>query len=324
MRLSSSSFLVVLSLTAFGVFQACSDDSGDGDSGAGGSSAGASGSPAVGGGGTSQGGVAGTPVAGSGTSAGLGGTGGAVAGGTGGGGKAGGAGAGGAIAGASTGGATGGGGANTAGSAGTSGGPAGGTAGAPTGGSGGGAHAMMNFFVTSDTRDKANFGSLENADMRCQMLAAAVGAGDKTWKAYLSTESPMVNAKDRIGPGPYYNSKGAMLAASKDELHTLEGDPDLFIDEKGNEIDGQWNSAGDMNQHDIVTGTKSDGTVWVGNTCTNWTATTGNSGVGHSDGMGPNMKAEGNFVLWTGSHTGQCGDTKPGGGAGKIYCFVGP
>lgn len=333
-----SSLLAVLSITAAGVFQACSSDSNDDQSGGGASGAGASGSPAMGGGGASAGsaqaGTAGTAPAGSG-GGGTGGT--AVTGGSGG--TAGAPGTGGTAAGAPTGGSSGG--ESTAGTGGTSGGAGGatggaggvtggeggtmgGSAGAPTGGSGGGAHPMMNFFVTSDTAKTADFGGLEKADMRCQTLAEAVGAGNKTWRAYLSTENPVVHARDRIGEGPYYNSKGMMLAATKEELHTRKGDADLFLDEKGNKIDGQWNSAGNDNQHDIVTGTKSDGTVWAGNTCMDWTATTGMSGVGHSDGMGPGMDTGGNFGLWTGSHTGQCGNTQPGGGAGKIYCFVGP
>jgi hypothetical protein len=203
---------------------------------------------------------------------------------------------------------------------------AGGTAGAggaATGGSGGGA-SKMNFFVTSDTAKTGNLGGLAKADERCQNLAKAVGAGDRTWKAYLSAESPMTNARERIGEGPYYNAKGALLAMTKEELHTRKGDADLFIDEKGNKINGQWAGSPTPNEHDILTGTNPDGTVATGKTCMSWTATTGNSQVGHSDGMGPMMKTESPFFYWNGSHTGQCGNTEPGGGAGRIYCFVGP
>ena len=183
---------------------------------------------------------------------------------------------------------------------------------------------MMNFFVTSDTKPNGNLGGLTGADARCQTLAAAVGHGSKTWRAYLSVSSPATNARDRIGPGPYYNSKGDQLAADKDALHARSGDAALFLDEKGNRINGQWASSPTPNQHDILTGTQKDGTLSASLTCGDWTATTGMSQVGHSDGLGPNMAATGNYIIWNSSHTGQCGDTAPGGGAGKIYCFVGP
>jgi hypothetical protein len=243
-----------------------------------------------------------------------------------------------ATAGAANGGASGGsagspaggaGGAATAG-AGGAGGSSAGAGGAATAGAGGGsgggsaAHAMMNFFVTSDTKANGNLGGLTGADARCQTLAAAVGHGSKTWRAYLSVSTPATNARDRIGPGPYFNSKGEQLAADKTALHARSGDAALFLDEKGNRINGQWASSPTPNQHDILTGTQKDGTISANQTCGDWAATTGMSAVGHSDGLGPNMAATGNFVNWTGSHTGQCSDTAPGGGAGKIYCFVGP
>jgi len=245
-----------------------------------------------------------------------------------------------ATAGAANGGASGGGaggtaagsggaGGNSPGGAGGAGGATAGASGASTAGAagsagGGSAHAMMNFFVTSDSKPNANLGGLTGADARCQTLAAAVGHGSKTWRAYLSVSTPATNARDRIGPGPYYNSKGEQLAADKNALHTRSGDAALFLDEKGNRINGQWASSPTPNQHDILTGTQKDGTIAAGQTCGDWTATTGMSQVGHSDGLGPNMAATGNFVNWTGSHTGQCGDTAPGGGAGKIYCFIAP
>ncbi|MEI9952823.1 MAG: hypothetical protein WDO74_28585 [Pseudomonadota bacterium] len=237
---------------------------------------------------------------------------------------------GGASGGGAGGSAAGAGGASTAGAGGAAGGSTAGAGGASTAGAGGGAggggsaHAMMNFFVTSDTKSNGNLGGLSGADARCQTLAAAVGQGNKTWRAYLSIGTPATNARDRIGPGPYYNSKGEQLAADKDALHARSGDAALFLDEKGNRINGQWANSPTPNQHDILTGTQKDGTIAASQTCGDWTATTGMSQVGHSDGLGPNMAATSNFVNWTGSHTGQCGDTAPGGGAGKIYCFVGP
>lgn len=345
----ANSLIALLSITAFGVVQACSsDDDGDGagGSGAGGgpSAGGTGGNPAASGAGGARAGagasMAGASMAGGGATAGKGGGGNAGApAGNGGAANAGSsaAGTGPVTAGAPSGGAASGasGGPSASGAAGANGGVAGvggatggaagsvGTAGAG-GGTGGGAHAMMNFFVTSDTAKTGNLGGLAKADERCQSLAKAVGHGDKTWKAYLSVENPMTNARDRIGPGPYYNSKGALLAADKDALHMQTGDADLFIDEKGNKIDGQWNSAMGNNQHDILTGTKADGSLDAGRTCSDWTATTGESTVGHSDGMGPGMNTEGKYSWWSGSHQGSCSDTQPGGGAGKIYCFVGP
>jgi hypothetical protein len=215
-----------------------------------------------------------------------------------------------------------------AGSAGTTGnaGRGGTTGSAGTTGSGGGtanANAMMNFFVSSDTSTTANLSGLTGADARCQRLAAAVGHGSKTWRAYLSAASPATNARDRIGPGPYYNSQGMMLAADKDALHARSGDPTLFIDEHGNRINGQWAGSPTPNQHDILTGSTAAGMIMTGNTCGDWTATTGSSQVGHSDGLGPSMNSAPPYNQWAGAHTGMCGDTSPGGGAGRIYCFVG-
>jgi hypothetical protein len=211
-----------------------------------------------------------------------------------------------------------------AGGEGKGGGTSAGSGGANAGGPSGGANAMMNFFVTSDTSKTANLGGLAKADERCQALAAAVGAGSKTWRAYLSTEEPPLNARDRIGDGPYYNSKGVEIAASKDALHQRTGDAELFLDEKGARINGQWKGSPTPNEHDILTGTLEDGTVSKGNTCGDWSSTSGNSQVGHSDGLGPNMNSDEPYSIWNGSHTGQCGDTQPGGGSGRIYCFVGP
>jgi len=181
----------------------------------------------------------------------------------------------------------------------------------------------MNFFVSSDTSTTANLGGLTGADARCQTLAAAVGHGSKTWRAYLSVANPATNARDRISNGPYYNSDGMMLAADKDALHARSGDPALFIDEQRNRINGQWSGSPTPIQHDILTGSNAAGMLLTANTCGDWTATTGNSQVGHSDGLGPSMNPGPPYNQWAGSHTGQCGNTSPGGGAGRIYCFVG-
>lgn len=206
-------------------------------------------------------------------------------------------------------------------------GQAGATGGAGRGGSGGATTAspMMNFFVTSDTSANGNLGGLAGADARCQTLAAAVGHGAKTWRAYLCAASPATNARDRIGPGPYYNSAGMMLAADKDALHARSGDAALFIDERGARINGQWSGSPSPNQHDILTGCTATGMLMAGNTCMDWTSSaSGSSQVGHSDGLGPSMNSAAPYNQWAGSHTGQCNNTQPGGGAGKIYCFVGP
>jgi hypothetical protein len=208
------------------------------------------------------------------------------------------------------------------GQAGTTG--AAGRGGASGGGGASTASPMMNFFVTSDTKPTGNLGGLAAADARCQSLAAAVGQGAKTWRAYLCVANPATNARDRIGPGPYYNSAGMQLAADKDALHARSGSAELFIDEKGARINGQWASSPTPNQHDILTGCNAMGMLVAANTCGDWTATTGMSQVGHSDGLGPSMNSADPYNLWAGSHEGFCDNTATRGGAGKTYCFVGP
>lgn len=231
------------------------------------------------------------------------------------------AGSGGATAGSASGGAAG---------ASASGGSAGASAGASSGGSGGGAKTMS-FFVSSQTSKTGNLGGLKAADMRCQTLAAAVGLGDKTWHAYLSADADPdsagmpVNARDRIGKGPWYNQKGVLLAADLDSLHMRKGDAEVFIDEKGGKINGQWSGSPTPNEHDILTGSKADGTLSKGQTCDNWTSTASamKAGVGHADGLGPGMATTGTYTSWNAAHAnGGCNDTAPQGGAGRIYCFV--
>jgi hypothetical protein len=190
-------------------------------------------------------------------------------------------------------------------------------------GDGGVPSPLMNFFVSSDTSMTGNLGGLLGADARCQRLAAAVGYGAQTWRAYLSADSPVTNARDRIGNGPYYNSVGALIAADNSALHPRNGDPALFIDEHGKRINGQWAGSPAPLEHDILTGSTSLGMLNVGLTCGSWTSTTGNSFVGHADGLGPAMSMAAMYLPWNASHTGQCANTAPGGGAGRIYCFVG-
>jgi hypothetical protein len=98
-----------------------------------------------------------------------------------------------------------------------------------------------------------------------------------------------VNAKDRIGPGPYFNSRGAMLAADSAALHARNGDAELFLTESGQKVNGQWSGSPTPNEHDVLTGSMGDGTVLAGQTCVNWTSElmTNTAQVGHADGLDP-------------------------------------
>lgn len=240
-------------------------------------------------------------------------------------------GAGGSAAGSSSGGSggdgmSGGGSAGAEAGSGGSGGDTAGSGGSGGGGGSGGSKSKTTFFVTSDTVQDGNLGGLEGADMRCTQLATAAGFGDHTWRAYLSTST--VNAKDRIGTGPWVNSKGVTLAESVAALHEMDGNAELFLDEKGQKINGQWDDSPQPNQHDILTGTNADGTKNE-NTCSDWTSASNDvrAQVGHSDGLGPRMNGMANpnppYNSWSSVHTNQgCGNLTPGGGAGKIYCFA--
>jgi len=190
----------------------------------------------------------------------------------------------------------------------------------------------MSFFVTSTTpTGSGNLGGLAGADKICQDLAAAAGAGGKTWHAYLSTQTtnagPGVNARGRIGAGPWYNAKGVIIAANVGDLH---GDNQRdrnnvqkanMLDEKGVLIKG----AGDMpNQHDILTGSDSDGRAFpagIDTTCNNWTS----DGTDHKAMLGHADRTGGGNVSWNSVHmSADC--TKDGlvrtGGAGHLYCFA--
>ncbi|HZL92693.1 MAG TPA: hypothetical protein VFB99_03575, partial [Vicinamibacterales bacterium] len=138
---------------------------------------------------------------------------------------------------------------------------------------------QMSFFVTSaGSGNGANVGGLAGADKICQTLAASAGGGGKTWHAYLSTKGadgkPGVNAKDRIGNGPWYNAKGVMIAKSVADLHSDANNvkKDTALTEKGTVVNGVGDTP---NQHDILTGSQADGTVQPGEgdtTCGNWTS----------------------------------------------------
>ena len=190
----------------------------------------------------------------------------------------------------------------------------------------------MSFFVTSvGLGDGANLGGLAGADKHCQALAQAVGAGNRIWRAYLSQTAAgatlPVNARDRIGSGPWYNAKSVIIAASVDELH---GDSQrdrnnirkpIALNEKGEVVTGSGDTP---NVHDILTGSDSHGRVLIGRpdvtTCGNWTSNAaGSAMVGHHDRLGgPNAS-------WNAVHlTNGCSQQNlvSTGGAGLLYCFA--
>ena len=190
----------------------------------------------------------------------------------------------------------------------------------------------MSFFITSVGKgDGANLGGLAGADAHCQMLATAAGRGNATWRAYLSTQGPnAVNARDRIGRGPWFNYGGQRRAAENvAELHgdTIEQarlgvavGKAISLTEKGEVVNG----VGDMpNRHDMLTGSTPDGRAYtdgMDHTCNNWTSNAaGTAQLGHSDKQG------GNNGSWNSSHPSR-GCSQPNlvatGGAGLFYCFA--
>lgn len=185
--------------------------------------------------------------------------------------------------------------------------------------------AQMSFFITSaGPGNGADFGGLEGADQHCQMLASAAGAGDKTWRAYLSTTGPDgVNARDRIGSGPWYNYNGVMVAEDVDQLH---GDNSLSKENSLTENGDVVNGAGDdPNMHDILTGSQLDGTASDAaedTTCGNWTNSgEGSALLGHHDRDGGGA----NPTSWNSAHGSRgCSqeDLQGTGGNGLFYCFA--
>jgi hypothetical protein len=192
------------------------------------------------------------------------------------------------------------------------------------------AASKMGFFITSaGPGNGANLGGLAGADKHCQTLASAVGAGDRTWRAYLSTASdgkqPAVNARDRIGKGPWYNAKGVMAAQSVADLHSdnTKLSKDVSLSEKGAMINGRGDTP---NRHDILTGSQADGTALTGapatTTCGNWTSSgEGSAQVGHHDRQGGGA----NPTSWNAAHMSK-GCSQPNlqgtGGDGLFYCFA--
>jgi collagenase NC10/endostatin len=187
----------------------------------------------------------------------------------------------------------------------------------------------MSFFITSEgPGNGAALGGLAGADQHCQKLAKAAGS-TKTWRAYLSTSAadgkPAVNAKDRIGNGPWVNAKGVTVASSVADLHSANNKlgKENSITEKGEVVNGRGDTP---NQHDILTGSQLDGTVTPGDadtTCKNWTSSdaSGSANVGHHDRQGGGT----NPTSWNFAHGSKgCGQANlvATGGAGKYYCFA--
>ena len=190
--------------------------------------------------------------------------------------------------------------------------------------------AAMTFFVTSSGSGKgADFGGLAGADKHCQTLATAVGAGNHTWRAYLSASAaggaPAVNARDRIGAGPWQNAKGVVVARNVDELHgTNNLTKQTALTEKGDVVNGRGDTP---NKHDILTGSQPDGKAFTDSadhTCGNWTKSgEGETVVGHHDRTG--LDTSPTALSWNSSHpTKGCSDPAliSTGGAGLLYCFA--
>lgn len=194
----------------------------------------------------------------------------------------------------------------------------------------------MSFFITSvGSGNGADLGGLAGADAHCQKLATAAGAGGKTWRAYLSTPGrfapgsgpavPSVNARDRIGNGPWFNAKGELIARDLSHLHNGNFiGKTTALDERGNTIKGRGDQP---NEHDILTGSRADGTAFApqtDTTCKAWTSSgEGSAVVGHHDRTGP--LPENWATSWNFSH--QSAGCSPEalvrtGGAGRFYCLA--
>jgi hypothetical protein len=194
---------------------------------------------------------------------------------------------------------------------------------------------QMSFFITSTgPGNGANLGGLEGADRHCQKLANAAGAGNQTWRAYLSTQGKdfkdpnVVNARDRIGSGPWYNANGVLIANNVDELHSPENNvnKETALDENGKMVNGRTEKP---NTHDILTGSRLDGTsfgprFFADMTCGDWTSNgEGTAMLGHHDRVGPNDNAW--TKSWNSSHLSKgCSAEalKKTGGNGLFYCFA--
>ena len=196
--------------------------------------------------------------------------------------------------------------------------------------------ANMSFFITSaGPGNGANLGGLEGADRHCQTLAQGAGAGAKSWRAYLSTQGAgAVNARDRIGRGPWQNAKGEVIARDVADLHSDNNKitKQTALSEKGEPINGRGDTP---NRHDILTGSQPDGTAFPADkdmTCGNWTKSgEGIAMLGHHDRLG--LRDDAPSRSWNSSHpsrgapgstAGGCGqaDLRSTGGDGLLYCFA--
>ena len=185
----------------------------------------------------------------------------------------------------------------------------------------------LGFFITSaGSGDGANLGGIAGADAICQKLAAAAGAGNRTWRAYLSgvENGKPVNARDRIGPGPWFNAKGVQLAANVAELHSeaAKTGKEGSLTEKGATVNGRGDTP---NTHDMLTGSQLDGTAFTDgqdHTCNNWASnSTGSAQLGHHDRQGGGA----NPTSWNSAHASKgCSQANlvGTGGAGLFYCFA--
>ena len=181
----------------------------------------------------------------------------------------------------------------------------------------------MTFFITSaGPGNGADLGGIQGADRHCQTLAKAAGAGQREWRAYLSTDK--VNARDRIGKGPWKNAKGEEIARSVDDLHSNSKiNKQTGLDEKGQPVNGRGDSP---NRHDILTGSQPDGGAIADKdlTCGNWTKSgEGSAMVGHHDRMG--LRDDDASKSWNASHPSRgCSQDalRSSGGDGLFYCFA--
>lgn len=192
----------------------------------------------------------------------------------------------------------------------------------------------MSFFITSVGKgDGANLGGIAGADQHCQSLATAAGSKGKTWRAYLSVQgkdgAQTVNARDRIGSGPWHNAKGIRVADDVTHLHSAANsvNKESALNEKGQMVNGRGDKP---NRHDILTGSRTDGTAFAAGdpdmTCGNWTrgGTEGAVVVGHHDRAGPSNDPW--ATSWNSSHQSRGGCSQKAligtGGDGLIYCFA--
>ena len=187
----------------------------------------------------------------------------------------------------------------------------------------------MSFFISSvGLADGANLGGIAGADAHCQKLAAAVGQGTKTWRAYLSAsamgQQKAVNAHDRIGAGPWYNAKGVKVADSVADLHSDNNklSKENSLTEKGEQVNGRGDTP---NRHDILTGSQLDGTAFTDgadHTCGNWMSNgSGSAQLGHHDRQGGGQ----NPTSWNSAHGSRgCSqeNLRGTGGDGLFYCFA--